>query len=152
MALLEEAPAMWCPCLAVHLGLGSLPPVCPPCVLKEALCCCPCLLSSPVQPFLVCWCSDQSAINHQTNVRARTRRCVPRTRPAGSQPRLFMLWGWAFCGPDGGSYRQIGSDSLGVTSGALPQKPGIANGLSFGVGKKLLQAPGLGESGVSPRP
>lgn len=32
---------------------------------------------------------------------------VLRTRPAGSQPQLFMLWGWAFCGPDGGSYWQI---------------------------------------------
>lgn len=31
----------------------------------------------------------------------------------------------------------IGSDFPGIPSGALPQKPVIANGLSFGVGKEF---------------
>lgn len=31
----------------------------------------------------------------------------------------------------------IGSDFPGIPSGAKPQKPVIANGLSFGVGKEL---------------
>lgn len=94
-------------CFAIHLGLGPLCLVSPPCVRKEVICYCPCLLLSPVQPFLVCWCSDQSAITHQTDVRTWTGQmvCAEDTQPAGSQLQLFTLWGWACWGPGGRGYQ-----------------------------------------------
>lgn len=92
-------------CLAVHLGLEPL-------LLMSPLMCAegshlplslPAAITCPSLP--VCWCSDQSAINHQTNVRTCTGQSVLRLTacwlPASA------LWGWAFWGPGGRSYRQI---------------------------------------------
>lgn len=103
---------MWFPVLCNTFGfratVSGVPPPPPACVLKEVICYCLCLLLLPVQPFLVCWCSDQSAITHQTDVRTWTGQtlCAEDTQPADSQFQLFTFWGWACRGPGGRGYQQ----------------------------------------------
>lgn len=63
--------------------------------------------------------------------------CAEDTQPAGSQLQLFTLLGLGLLGPRWKRLPVIGSDFPGIPSGAKPQKPVIANGLSFGVGKEL---------------